>query len=172
MMGPTHRIWSATMWLGIAAVVDVTAARTGHGIPLPVVEIGIGLPLAMLTSGGTRFSPDRDLRWAPGFPRPGYHWKGHRGWTHRWWFAGVLVLLTAAGAVLSGHASFLPIWAPVFGWCTHLVGDMIFGRLRVLGKARGWGWDTGGFGEKPFTWLCVLGSLAATGGLLWFAGTG
>jgi hypothetical protein len=37
--------------------------------------------------------------------------------------------------------------APVAGWWSHLAGDMIYGRIKILGQPVGLGWETGGLSE-------------------------
>lgn len=203
MLADTHRAWAVAWWLGVTLGADAAAAAVGRG---PVVGPGAvltGIAVAPLFSAGRglpprRFdrygrprrrdwgklgiSPDIDQRWAPGPPMRGYDWRGHRGWTHRAWFASVLTVVAglvpfalAARAGVPGPAA-AGVFAPVAGWWSHLSGDMVYGRLpvhlfgrwRVLGIHRwgltsvyrwglrrfvvGLGWETGGLLERGGRW--------------------
>lgn len=163
MMRKTHRAFAGAFWLGSTLAVDALAVRAGYSAPISPVVVATGLFVAPLFSSGIT-SPDMDHQWAPGPPRRNYDWKGHRGFTHRFWFAGLL----------SGVFGFLPfallLWlglpvafasvafAPANGWWSHLFGDMIFGRIKFglwsfkLGRFWTWniglGWTTNGLAEK------------------------
>jgi len=148
-MAKGHRAFSATYWLGITAGLNV--AHPGL-IAAPAVIVGVVLAWPM--SAGRYCSPDIDHRWAPGPPRNHYDWRYHRGWTHRYWFACVVFL--CAGAVpfsvllrqgVPAEAASAIFGLPA-GWWSHLAGDQIYGRLKVLGRARGLGWKTGGVAES------------------------
>lgn len=160
MMGSTHRAYAFTFTTGIAFAVNaVTAvAHDKYAITIPAIVIA-GLSSMYFSSG--KFSPDIDRTWAPGPPRRGYHWRGHRGWTHRVWFASFLsvVWLALAAQVLSVHPVLMSadvwyVWsAPLLGWWSHLSGDMIYGRLPVMGQPIGLGIPTTPAGADRATWL-------------------
>lgn len=114
----------------------------------------IGAPLAVPMSAGKQ-SPDIDHQFWPGPPRAGadgrrYTLWGHRGITHRYWFASLLTVpLGLLPVLVLAHRGVPWFWwplalAPISGWWSHLAGDQIYGRLRVLGRARGLGWTTDG----------------------------
>jgi hypothetical protein len=153
MMGKTHRAWSGAFWLGTTLVVNEVFKLAGFDAPFHPVVILAGFFIAPWFSAGRYLSPDIDHRWAPGPPRGHYHWRYHRGFTHRVWFA---TLLTGALAILpfglllgigvpSGIA--YSVMAPINGWWSHIVGDMIYGRILISGRAYGLGWETGGDSE-------------------------
>ena len=154
-MGVTHRWFGAGFWLAGTVALDAAAGVAGADpVVHPVVAV-VAAPLAASFADG-RNSPDVDQLWAKGPPRRGYHWRGHRGWTHRPWFAVVLTAVTAllawrlAGQGVDPDA--LPVvFAPVAGWWSHLLGDMIYGRILVFGEPVGLGWETGGLSERGRT---------------------
>jgi membrane-bound metal-dependent hydrolase YbcI (DUF457 family) len=159
-MRKTHRAFSGVFWLGITLAVNELGARAGAQDWLihPAVIVA-GVVIAPWFSAGRWLSPDIDHRWAPGPPRQNYHWRYHRGFTHRVWFASVLTLVFGLVPFMGLLGAGLPAalatvaFAPVNGWWSHLAGDMIYGRIKILGAARGLGWRTGGLSEtgRPST---------------------
>lgn len=153
MMRKTHRAFSSTFWLGSTLAVNGIGYETGHMWVNPIVA-GLGFLVVQPFSAG-KLSPDIDHQWAPGPPRRNYDWRYHRGFTHRVWFAAFLTALWAVplvwvlrhtGSVYT--SSVVALWAaPAGGWWSHLAGDMIYGRLRILGRPVGLGWETGGLSE-------------------------
>jgi membrane-bound metal-dependent hydrolase YbcI (DUF457 family) len=160
MMRKTHRAFAGAFWLGSSLVVDATAVRLGHPAPFTPVVVIAGLFIAPVFSAGKptldkRFgvSPDIDHIWAPGPPRKNYDWKGHRGFTHRIWFAFLVSLLTGILPFLALIRSGTPaamavtVFAVPNGWWSHLVGDMIFGRIKMgvwsFRLGRFWTWNVG-----------------------------
>lgn len=157
MMKRTHRSYAIAFTLGTTLGVNVLLSAAGSGFIAHPAAVGLSAVGAQFFSSGN-LSPDMDHVWAPGPPRKGYHWAGHRGFTHRVWFASLLSLLWGVpGAFVVSRVSqddpavFASLWAlwsfPLFGWWSHISGDMIYGRLPVLGRARGLGWTTGGIAE-------------------------
>lgn len=172
MMKDTHDEFAAPFWLGTTLVVNLVAP--GQPVPLLVAVVGALLTQGFLAlAGGKLASPDRDLRTWNERPKAGYPLWGHRGITHRWWFASIVVtligLLPLALLVLLAGVPWryaLLVLVPASNWCSHLAGDMWFGRLKVLGKSRGLGWTTGGGAEPTVrkqlrAWVVAL--LAAHG---------
>lgn len=153
MMRKTHRAFAGAFWLGSTLAVDALALRSGHSAPFSPVVVATGLLTAPMFSSG-KSSPDVDHVWAPGPPQKNYDWKGHRGFTHRVWFASFLTLLTGVLPYCFLLSTGLPpgiasgIFAPVIGWWSHLAGDMIFGRILIAGTKCGLGWETNGLAEK------------------------
>ncbi len=129
-----HEYLGAGCWAVGSLVMDLAAQHFGHPGPVGPVAVVLGLPLAGSFAAG-RNSPDVDRLWAPGLPRPGYHWAGHRGFTHRVWFACVVTILFTFGYF--ALASTVPkdvatiAFAPAIGWWSHLLGDVIKGRLKI-----------------------------------------
>lgn len=158
-----HRAWSLIFWTGTALSVDLLAVRTGHALPVAPAAFLVGPALAAPFSAGRPrldrkfgLSPDIDQIWAPGMPRNNYEWTGHRGFTHRIWFACVLSFFCAVLPSLwamdrtdpKSWSLIVPlICSPMNGWWSHLAGDMIYGRLKVgvyswkLGRF--WTWNIG-----------------------------
>lgn len=153
MMGKTHRIYSTVFWLGTTGAVNGIAIETGHDPIFNIVVVAIGVFMARPFSSGKFLSPDMDQRWAPGPPRNHYDWRFHRGWTHRVWFATLLTVLfsilpmVACQRVGMSSGIYVALLAPVAGWWSHLSGDMIYGRIKILGSPVGLGWHTGGLSE-------------------------
>jgi hypothetical protein len=154
MMRKGHRAFSTAYWLGLTLPVAMISPDT---VQLPAVALGAVLAYPM--SAGRYCSPDIDHRWAPGPPRKNYDWRFHRGWTHRYWFASVVLLFTGTlpffvllrlGVPASAAIAIFGLPA---GWWSHLAGDQIYGRLKVLGRARGLGWKTGGIAESGGSFL-------------------
>jgi len=153
-MGKTHRAFSGVFWLGTCLAVNWVGRELGaqDWVINPGVILA-GFFIAPWFSAGRYCSPDIDHRWAPGPPRNHYDWRYHRGFTHRVWFASTLTMLAGlfpfmallGNGVPAGTA--LLAFAPVNGWWSHLAGDMIYGRILILGRARGLGWRTGGLSE-------------------------
>lgn len=180
MMRETHEPFGVAWWLGTTLAATYVAHEAGWAQPFHPVSVVIGAPLAAAFAAG-RNSPDIDHAWAPGPPRRGYHWAGHRGITHRVWFASLLTALCVAGiGWLHLQVPDVPVglltWllGPLGGWWSHLAGDMIYGRIKILGRARGLGWETGGLSESGGRWLRDPAAKVATGGVaalggLWLA---
>jgi len=156
-MKRTHRAYAITYTLGTTYCLNAAAVGTGHDLLVNPMSAAVAAFGAQFFASGN-LSPDIDHTWAPGPPRRGYAIGGHRGLTHRPWFALILSFLWGlpglylvsrvpeASATIS--ASLWAIWSfPLFGWWSHLSGDMIYGRIKVLGRARGLGWETGGLSE-------------------------
>jgi hypothetical protein len=174
MMKKTHRAYAGAFWMGSSLLVDGLAVRSGHSVPISPPVVAVGLFVAPLFSSG-KLSPDVDHTWAPGPPRNHYDWRYHRGFTHRVWFAAVLTLVSGLAPFLALLHAGLPValatvaFVPVTGWWSHLSGDMIFGRILILGKAHGLGWTTGGAAEEGGSLLrdpAAKVSVAATAALV------
>lgn len=162
MMGATHRAFSGTFWLAGTLGLEIVYRRAGAPPGAATAVALAGYPLAPLMSSG-RTSPDVDHLIWPGPPRYDpvdkskyprrYYWRGHRGITHRVWFALAVTLPFGVLPALVLHRLGVPWWAvplalaPVAGWWSHLAGDMIYGRIRIAGRAYGLGWTTGGMSE-------------------------
>lgn len=162
MMGVTHQAFSGTWWLGISLALEPAYRMAGAPAGAALAVSLAGYPLAPLMSRG-KTSPDVDHLFWPGPPRAEpsdrgrhqhrYYWRGHRGVTHRVWFASLITVLLGLLPVLvllkvgvPGYVVPLAL-APVAGWWSHLAGDMIYGRIRIAGRAVGLGWETGGLSE-------------------------
>lgn len=163
MMKRTHKAWAVPFWLGTTLGVNALAASRGYELPVHPAVIVVGAYIAPRFSSGI-LSPDMDHRWAPGPPAHNYDWRYHRGFTHRFWFAflviaplfGVLPFLCVLRAGIPLEFATVTL-APVAGWFSHLFGDMIYGRLKVgiwsfrLRRFWTWnvglGWETGGLSE-------------------------
>lgn len=149
-MRATHDAFAPPFWLGVTLVVNLVAP----GSPVGPVAVVAGAVASIPLAGGRNSSPDLDLRIWNARPQPGYPLWGHRGITHRWWLALILVAVFGLLPFLGLLALGVPVqyaslaFGPISGWCSHLAGDQWFGRLRVLGKSRGLGWVTGG-GAEP-----------------------
>lgn len=144
-MGPQHRLLGALTGAGWATL---------HHQPLTVVAITAAVSTA--TAAGP-LSPDMDQsEWWRTIPGRG----GHRRFTH-WW--GIPV----AGWLLLPHvpALYAATWAAlVLGWGSHLLGDLLFGRIPLLPDGSwkvGLRFHTGGRVEK-----ILVRALLITG-LLW-----
>lgn len=150
MLKRTHEAFSGVFWLGGTLVVNLASYRTTGDMAVNTGIALVGTVCVIPTSAGKQ-SPDIDHIWWPGFPKKGYPLWGHRGITHRFWFASLLttpfliltLLLHDSGL---GWAAPLSLTLPA-GWWSHLLGDMIYGRLRILGHSYGLGWTTGGISE-------------------------
>jgi hypothetical protein len=94
MMKRTHQAFAGVFWLSGTLAADFVSVHLGHGEVVSAGMVALGWPLAVPLSAG-RNSPDMDQMWWAGPPRcePGsqrrYYWRGHRGLTHRVWFACV-----------------------------------------------------------------------------------
>ena len=157
MMKKTHRAYAISYTLGATLGVNALAVASGHDLLVNPGATAIAAFGAQFFASGN-LSPDVDHTWAPGPPRKGYAIGGHRGLTHRPWFAVILSLLwglpgvylisKVPGATGPIFVSLCAIWSfPLFGWWSHLSGDMIYGRIKVMGRPRGLGWETGGLSE-------------------------
>lgn len=156
MMRRTHEAFAGVWWLGLTAAVDGGCAALGHPPVVSVTAVALGWPAAIPFSAGHN-SPDGDQLIWPGPPRNHYQWNGHRGITHRVWFAVVVTTVWCVLTFLPFYTAygFIPmpslvvplVLAPVAGWWSHLAGDMIYGRIKIAGRARGLGWETGGLSE-------------------------
>lgn len=166
MMKRTHRSYAIAFTLGTTLGLNVLTTAAGSGFVAHPAAVGLAAFGSQFFSSGN-LSPDVDHSWAPGPPRRrklpngkivSYHWSGHRGWTHRLWFAAVFGLVWGLPGVLfvsrvsesdpGIFASLWIVWAfPIFGWVSHISGDMIYGRLPIFGRVRGLGWETGGLAE-------------------------
>jgi hypothetical protein len=130
-MGPTHTVWAASTWASIVQVLPVDRPAW----------LLIGVLPAMACSAGV-LSPDVDRVWAPG--REGlHHWRWHRGFTHRVWFASALTVLALAVAVVAPVEARPAVAGAVWGWYSHLIGDAWFGRIKVGGRLVGVGLRVG-----------------------------
>jgi membrane-bound metal-dependent hydrolase YbcI (DUF457 family) len=153
MMRVTHRAFCGAFIVGGTLLVDALASRAGHGIPINLGTV-LGLAITATPFSAGKSSPDIDHLWAPGPPRQNYDWKFHRGWTHRFWFANTLLLITGilpyVFLTLHGVPSAFAqvVFGPSLGWTSHLFGDMIYGRILVMGQPIGLGWKTGGASES------------------------
>lgn len=150
MLKRTHEAFSGVFWLGGTLCVNLVGYRAGYGMPVnPVIAIA-GVALAIPFSAGKN-SPDIDHIWWPGFPKRGYPLWGHRGITHRFWFASLLTMPFLILFMLTKDSALYIlaplIWALPAGWWSHLFGDMIYGRLLIFGHPYGLGWRTGGLSE-------------------------
>jgi membrane-bound metal-dependent hydrolase YbcI (DUF457 family) len=165
MMGTTHRLTGAAAGLAIATA-------TGVGLVHTVVTT----LLAAVTAAGAT-SPDIDQQGAwhttdallpdelAGHGGP----LRHRGLAH-WWGLPLIAGFTAM--------HLLPLrwqWlagAALIGWCSHLLGDFVFGKASPYqGRGPGiplapWWWhvglglDTGGWLERAVQWLGLPAVLA------------
>lgn len=180
MLKTTHEPFAGLCWLGGTLAADWLAIRAGYGMPVHPAAVIAGYFIAPCFAAGKN-SPDVDRLWAPGPPRRNYHWRFHRGITHRVWLASLLTALSLAfqGWVVS-HTGPVPLsllsvlQAPLAGWWSHLLGDMIYGRIKILGVPVGLGWETGGISERGGRWFRdpaarVFGVLTAAVGGLWIA---
>lgn len=172
MLADTHRAWAVAWWLGGTLALDATTAALGRAPAIHPGAVIAGVFVAPVFSAGRWLSPDMDHRWWPGPPRHGYYWRGHRGVTHRPWFASVLtlvfgvvpyVVVLRAGVAAPVAAVVL---APVAGWWSHLSGDMIYGRLPVWGLAVRWRTVDGVWRRRVVWWRYVVGLGWKTGGVL------
>jgi hypothetical protein len=152
MLKKTHEAFSGVFWLGGTLGINIAALRMGYSeMPIhPAVAIA-GTILAAPFSAGKN-SPDIDQIWWPGPPRRNYQWNGHRGITHRIWFASLIsspfLILAYVYWQSTLPALMLPIlFALPAGWWSHLFGDMIYGRILICGHPFGLGWETGGLTE-------------------------
>jgi membrane-bound metal-dependent hydrolase YbcI (DUF457 family) len=162
MLRRTHEAWAPVPWLAGTLAVDTLGLALHSGLVVsPLVAI-LSVPLTRPFSAGLN-SPDMDQRWAPGRPRNNYDWRGHRGFTHRLWFAWVLTLGLGVlpTALLWGAGA--PLWvlpavfAPVAGWWSHLSGDMIRGRLPVHWPRRRWVKTAAGWQRRWVMWQTNVG---------------
>ena len=175
MMRKTHRAFASAFWLGSSLAVDALAIRAGISAPISPAVVVAGVLVAPVFSAG-KTSPDIDRMWAPGPPTKTYDWKGHRGFTHRFWFASVLgaasiglYFLLLGGGLPASLATFA--FVPVVGWWSHLFGDMIFGRLLILGEKVGLGWETNGLAEKGGKlWRDPAAQVSTAGGAVFGVG--
>lgn len=193
MLADTHRAWAVAWWLGgtlalDAATVALDRAPAVHpaavlaGVAVaPLFSAGRGLPPRRWDKHGRRLprdwgllgiSPDVDQRWWPGPPRHGYHWRGHRGVTHRPWFATVVTLVFGVVPYLAVLRAGVPapvgvvVFAPAAGWWSHLSGDMLYGRLPVWGVAVRWRLVDGVWRRRVVWWRYIVGLGWKTGGVL------
>jgi len=160
MMGTTHRL------TGVCA--GLAYAQVAHLGPL---ELFGSMVLAAGTAAG-RTSPDLDQRWAWRFvdgvlPDEALGHGGpmrHRGLAH-WWGLPLAAALTLP-ALVRPELRWV-VWALIVGWCSHLIGDFVFGKPSVM-QARGpgipvapwWGHlglglDTGGRLERCTQWILL-----------------
>ncbi len=129
-----HEYFGAGCWAVGSVVVDLAARQFGLDAPVSAVAVLLGMPLAGSFAAGKN-SPDVDRLWAPGLPRPGYDWTCHRGVTHRVWVSCVVTAIVTFGYVAllrvapMEHATVA--FAAAVGWWSHLLGDMIKGRLKI-----------------------------------------
>ena len=154
MMKRTHEAFSGVWWLGGCLAVNEAAIQLSYHPPVHPLIAATGLVLCVPFSAGKN-SPDIDHMWAPGPPSPNYDWKRHRGITHRFWFGlwvinvFVLYLPLAFAYYINMWVWLVPlIFALPSGWWSHLFGDMIYGKLLILGVRVGLGWTTNGPLEK------------------------
>lgn len=150
MLKRTHEAFSGTFWLGGTLGINLISYKLGNELPVHPAIALVGIIGAVPFSAGKN-SPDIDHIWWPGFPKRGYPLWGHRGITHRFWFASLLTLPFLVPFMLA-HRTEFSILGPLFltlpaGWWSHLFGDMIYGRLRICGRVYGLGWTTGGLSE-------------------------
>jgi len=124
-MGATHRLLGASAALAWAA-----------WVPLHPAQTAVALVVATVTSAGPT-SPDVD-RTGPWqlldrlLPDELLGHRGplqHRGLSH-WWGLPALALLVAAA--LPAQVAWLA-HAAVLGWCSHLLGDLLFGQADPRG---------------------------------------
>jgi hypothetical protein len=101
----------------------------------------------------------------------------HRGLTHWWGVPVALAMgLSQVGLVVDGMDVTWVGWALLAGWCSHLAGDLVFGKrcpqegrgpgipLAPWWAHRGVGLDTGGVSEVLARWVVLVPALA------WLAG--
>ena len=160
MMKHTHEVFSSSFWLGSTLLVDVVSVTLFHTYPINPAIAALGLVGAVPFSAGKN-SPDFDQKIWPGPPKRGYPWNGHRGVTHRVWFA--LLVITPIFLIPSWVTWLITGWGTTWfmilncslpaGWWSHLMGDMIYGRILILGVPFGLGWTTNGIAEKGGRWL-------------------
>lgn len=149
MMGPTHKVWAA---LAGAA----TAYVQTHSIPM------IALSAVVATGSATGWtSPDIDQTapWravARRMPRLVQRAMGHRHVTH--WF-GLPVAAWFAIPLFPAEARWAAT-ALLVGWVSHLLGDLLFGKIPLLPTGRwavGLTFDTGGRVEDMARVLSGIG---------------
>ena len=108
MMGKTHVVWGVSTWL--AATAPLAVWRPALVVPVAAA----GVVVTPFTSAG-RGSPDVDRVWAPG--RGGlHHWRNHRGFTHRVWFASLLTVVGVAVCAVLPPPGWLVVTAALWGW--------------------------------------------------------
>lgn len=140
MMGPTHRVFGA-----LCGATAASAAGQGWSM------VAMTALVATATSHGWA-SPDVDQTrpwvWVRKvIPHPLDNALNHRALSH-WW--GLPVLAWWGAANLPPDAQW-PAFALLIGWCSHLLGDLLFGQLPLLpwgGPPFGLGLDTNGFLES------------------------
>lgn len=144
MMGPTHRVFGALCGAAVAtyqgetftmiAMTSLVATATAHGWSSPDVD---------------QTEPWETVRAV--LPRPAAKLMNHRALTH---WIGVPALAWLGFGQLPPEAH-MPAFALLIGWCSHLLGDFIFGVIPLLpwGSPKvGVGFKTGGFVEK---WIAL-----------------
>lgn len=151
MLKRTHEAFSGVFWSGGTLCLNLTALKLGYEIPVQFGAVLAGFLLAIPFSAGKN-SPDFDQLIWPGPPKRDYYWKGHRGITHRFWFATLIISLPFLIAWWISRDLIPSYWTPIFfalpvGWWSHLFGDMIYGRILIAGHPYGLGWTTGGLTE-------------------------
>lgn len=140
MMGPTHRLFGAacgagvSLWAGqsetMVLMAGLVASATSHGWSSPDVD---------------QSRPWVAVRRAlPGSGR----WMNHRTGITHWW--GLALAAWLCIELLLPSEALWPARALLVGWCSHLVGDAIFGRIPVWpgGPMVGVGLRTDGFLES------------------------
>jgi membrane-bound metal-dependent hydrolase YbcI (DUF457 family) len=172
MMRKGHKWFAPIPLLAGTAVANGILIWRGFETLAPSLVACATAPLAKPFSAG-RNSPDIDHLWAPGPPR-NYHWKGHRGITHRVWFACLLTTIWTLAFMLpywrydwpGWTLWLLPVWlVPMSGWWSHLFGDMLFGRLPVHYPRRRWARRVDGtWGKRWVMWSVNVGTGWKTGG--------
>jgi len=128
-MGSTHFLFGMSAGLGVAAWQGWSPWQTG-----------LSVVLASAVAGG-RFSPDLDQSWiwrkvdkvtpdeSLGHGGP----MRHRGLTH-WW--GLPAVLVGVLPLLPEESRWL-MMSLLAGWCSHLVGDFVFGKRAGRGRGPG-----------------------------------
>lgn len=144
-MGPSHRLFGA-----------LAGAALAHYTGRPFADVTMAALVASSTAHGWS-SPDMDQTkpWrAAGRLLPGeaHHLAAHRTGLSHWWGLPVLMWFLVIQHLPAGAE--WPATVLLIGWVSHLLGDLVFGKLALYpwgGPSFGLELDTGGFIETGRT---------------------